>query len=47
VDVIEMKDSYTIDIAYSGYYSRKMMKALAKTYKLTLSEMVGGVTVDG
>jgi hypothetical protein len=40
VDVIEMKDSYTIDIAYSGYYSRKMMKALAKTYKETIIQML-------
>jgi hypothetical protein len=40
VDVIEMKDSYTIRIMYSGYYSRKMMKALAKTYKETITEML-------
>ena len=40
VDVNEMKDCYTITITYSGYYSRKMMKALAKTYKETLSEML-------
>ncbi|MBR0258891.1 MAG: amino acid adenylation domain-containing protein [Prevotella sp.] len=40
VDVIEMKDSYTIDIAYSGYYSRKMMKALAKTYNETIIQML-------
>ena len=40
VDVNEMKDCYTIRITYSGYYSRKMMKALAKTYKETLSEML-------
>jgi len=41
VDVNEMKDSYTIDIAYSGYYSRKMMKALATTYNETLAQMIG------
>jgi amino acid adenylation domain-containing protein len=40
VDVNEMKDCYMIEITYSGYYSRKMMKALAATYKKTLSEMV-------
>jgi hypothetical protein len=40
VNVNEMKDCYMIEITYSGYYSRKMMKALAATYKKTLSEMV-------
>ena len=40
VDVNEMKDCYMIGITYSGYYSRKMMKALAATYKKTLSEML-------
>ena len=40
VNVTEMKDNYSIRILYSGYYSRKMMKALAKTYKDTLTEML-------
>jgi len=40
VDVSEIGDSYFVRIMYSGYYSRKMMKALAATYKETLSEML-------
>ena len=40
VDVVEMKDKYTIKVMYSGYYSRKMMKALAKTYKETINQML-------
>ena len=39
-EIMEMGNSYIIRITYSGYYSRKMMKALAKTYKETLSEML-------
>jgi amino acid adenylation domain-containing protein/non-ribosomal peptide synthase protein (TIGR01720 family) len=40
VDVVEKKNHYTIKVMYSGYYSRKMMKKLAKTYKETLSQML-------
>lgn len=40
VDVVEMKDSYTIKVMYSGYYSRKMMKKLTKTYKETIIQML-------
>jgi hypothetical protein len=40
VDVVEMNDKYTIKVMYSGYYSRKMMKKLAETYKETLIQMV-------
>ena len=39
-DVVEMGNSYTFRIFYSGYYSRKMMKALAKTYKETIIGML-------
>jgi hypothetical protein len=39
-EVIEMKDNYTLRIYYSGYYSRKMMKVLAETYKETIVEML-------
>ena len=40
VDVVETGNSYSIRIAYSGYYSRKMMKALAKTYHETIQQML-------
>ena len=40
VDVVEIKDNYTFRVMYSGYYSRKMMKALAKTYKETINQML-------
>jgi hypothetical protein len=39
-DVAEIGDSYWVRITYSGYYSRKMMKALAATYKETIWEML-------
>ena len=39
-NVIEMGNSYTFRITYSGYYSRKMMKKLAKTYKETIIQIV-------
>ena len=39
-EVVETKDSYTLRIYYSGYYSRKMMKRLAATYKETIVEML-------
>ena len=39
-DVAEIGDSYFVRIMYSGYYSRKMMKALAATYKETINEMI-------
>ena len=39
-EIIEMGNSYVLRIAYSGYYSRKMMKALAKTYKETIIGML-------
>jgi len=39
-DVFETGNSYTFSITYSGYYSRKMMKALAKTYHETIQEML-------
>jgi hypothetical protein len=40
VDVVEKKNHYTINVMYSGYYSRKMMKALAKTYNETIIGML-------
>jgi hypothetical protein len=40
VNVVETGNSYTCKIFYSGYYSRKMMKALAKTYKKTIIEII-------
>jgi hypothetical protein len=40
VDVVEMKDKYTIKVMYSGYYSRKMMKKLTKMYKETINQML-------
>jgi len=40
VDVDELKDGYVLRVTYSGYYSRKMMKALAKTYKETITQML-------
>jgi hypothetical protein len=39
-EIIEMGNSYVLRIAYSGYYSRKMMKTLAKTYKETIIQML-------
>ena len=39
-DVVEIKDKYIIKVMYSGYYSRKMMKALAKTYNETIIQML-------
>jgi hypothetical protein len=39
-DVVEMGNSYTFRIFYSGYYSRKMMKVLATTYKETITQML-------
>ena len=39
-NVFETGNGYTFRITYSGYYSRKMMKKLAKTYKETIIEMV-------
>jgi hypothetical protein len=44
VDVVEMKDIYTIKVLYSGYYSRKMIKALTKTYKETIIQMLNHET---
>ena len=41
VNIIETGNSYTCKIFYSGYYSRKMMKVLAKTYNETLIQMMG------
>ena len=41
VNIIETGNSYTCKIFYSGYYSRKMMKMLAKTYNETLIQMMG------
>ena len=43
VNVDEKKDNYTFIVIYSGYYSRKMMKKLAKTYKETVMQML---TID-
>ena len=40
VDILEKGNSYTFRVTYSGYYSRKMMKALAKTYKETLIQLL-------
>ena len=34
------EDKYIIKVMYSGYYSRKMMKALAKTYNETIIGML-------
>ena len=39
-EIIEMGNSYVLRIAYSGYYSRKMIKALAKTYNETIIGML-------
>lgn len=39
-DVSEIGNSYYVRIMYSGYYSRKMMKALAATYEETLIVML-------
>ena len=39
-DVVEMNDKYIFKVMYSGYYSRKMMKALAKTYNETIIQML-------
>ncbi|MBR0258890.1 MAG: hypothetical protein IJQ49_01315 [Prevotella sp.] len=35
-----MNDKYIFKVMYSGYYSRKMMKALAKTYNETIIQML-------
>jgi len=40
VDVAEIGDNYFVRIMYSGYYSRKMMKALAATYKESLELII-------
>ena len=40
VDILEKGNSYTFRVTYSGYYSRKMMKALSKTYKETLIQLL-------
>ena len=40
VDIVEIKNRYTINVMYSGYYSRKMMKALTATFKETLAQMI-------
>ena len=40
VDVDETKDGYVLRVTYSGYYSRKMMKVLATTYKETITLML-------
>ena len=40
VDVMEMKDSYILRVFHSGYYTRKMMKALAATYNDSVAEML-------
>ena len=40
VDIVEMNDKYIFKVMYSGYYSRKMMKALAKTYNETIIQML-------
>jgi hypothetical protein len=40
VNIVEMKDKYIFKVMYSGYYSRKMMKALAKTYNETIIQML-------
>ena len=40
VDIVEIRNRYTINVMYSGYYSRKMMKALAKTYNETIIGML-------
>jgi amino acid adenylation domain-containing protein len=40
VNIVEMNDKYIFKVMYSGYYSRKMMKALAKTYNETIIQML-------
>ena len=39
-EIIELENCYTLRITYSGYYSRKMMKKLARTYQETIVEML-------
>ncbi|MBR0258893.1 MAG: amino acid adenylation domain-containing protein [Prevotella sp.] len=40
VNIVEMNGKYIFKVMYSGYYSRKMMKALSKTYKETIIQML-------
>ena len=39
-NVFETGNGYTFRITYSSYYSRKMMKKLAKTYNETIIQML-------
>jgi len=40
VQVMEKDDKCILIIFHSGYYSRKMMKTLAETYKMYFSEII-------